>query len=180
MNLEKEQDKLREERNKLQDKINLIQKEIDEIEIKKYKVENFLNKYIRIVYDNTITIMYVKKVERLFFGPKFIGPRFGHYLFSSECSSLCICKDTQPVPVSSSWPYRNKDRCRQCRHSSARFPQAGGRLGGTLHRVRSCRRLCGSKPSDPAMCICAPRCPSWLGGRRCCSCLYSHLEFVLP
>lgn len=93
MDLEKEQDKLREERNKLQDKINLIQKEIDEIEIKKYKVENFLNKYIRIVYDNTITIMYVKKVERLFFGPKFIGHKFIHYLCSSEYNSLYICKN---------------------------------------------------------------------------------------
>ena len=94
MDLEKEQDKLRKERNKLQDKINLIQKEIDEIEIKKYKVENFLNKYIRIVTDNTITIMYVKKIERLLFGPKFIGPRFGHFLFSSGYSSLYIYQDS--------------------------------------------------------------------------------------
>ena len=93
MDLDIKLNKLREERNKLQDRISLIQKQIDELEIQKYDVNKYLNQYIRILYNNVVTIMYVEKVERLLYGPKFIGPRFSQYLFDVKSNALHIGRD---------------------------------------------------------------------------------------
>lgn len=96
MNIEKEQNRLREERNKLQDQINLIQKQIDKLEIQKHDVNDYLHQYVRIIHNNVITIMYIEKIERLLYGPKFIGPMVSQYLtynslvFNSVSSFVAI------------------------------------------------------------------------------------------
>lgn len=71
---EEEQNKLRQERNELQKQIDAIQNRIDKLEIEKYDADKYLNCYIKTEIGNTINIMYVKKIERLYSGPRFIGP----------------------------------------------------------------------------------------------------------
>ena len=96
MNIEKEQNRLREERNKLQDQVNLIQNQIDKLEIQKHDIDNYLHQYVRIIHNNVITIMYIKKIERLVYGPEFIGPMVNQYLtynslvFNSVSSFVAI------------------------------------------------------------------------------------------
>lgn len=96
MNIEKEQNRLREERNKLQDQVNLIQNQIDKLEIQKHDVNNYLHQYVRIIHNNVIIIMYIEKIKRLVYGPEFIGPMVNQYLtynslvFNSVSSFVAI------------------------------------------------------------------------------------------
>lgn len=71
---EEEQNKLRKERNELQKQIDAIQNRIDKLEIEKYDADKYLNCYIKTEIGNTINIMYVKKITRLYSGPRFTGP----------------------------------------------------------------------------------------------------------
>ena len=80
MNIEKEQNRLREERNRLQDQVNLIQNQIDKLEIQKHDIDNYLHQYVRIIHNNVIIIMYIEKIKRLVYGPEFIGPMVNQYL----------------------------------------------------------------------------------------------------
>ena len=72
------QDELRKIRNEYADKQQEIQKQIDELELKKYDVEQFIGKIIIIkdilgaVY-HTYSYMIVDRVERLYSGPRFYG-----------------------------------------------------------------------------------------------------------
>ena len=96
MNIEKEQNRLREERNKLQDQVNLIQNQIDKLEIQKHDIDNYLHQYVRIIHNNVIIIMYIEKIKRLVYGPEFIGPMVNQYLtynslvFNSVSSFVAI------------------------------------------------------------------------------------------
>ena len=96
MNIEKEQNRLREERNKLQDQVNLIQNQIDELEIQKHDVNDYLHQYVRIIHNNVIIIMYIEKIKRLVYGPEFIGPMVSQHLtynslvFNSVSSFISI------------------------------------------------------------------------------------------
>ena len=87
---EEEQNKLRKERNELQKQIDAIQNRIDKLEIEKYDADKYLNCYIKMEIGNTINIMYVKKITRLYSGPKFTGPvvTYHSYLKGDNIVSL--------------------------------------------------------------------------------------------
>lgn len=89
---EEEQNKLRKERNELQKQIDAIQNRIDKLEIEKYDADKYLNCYIKTEIGNTINIMYVKKITRLYSGPRFTGPMVSHhsYLKGDNVVSLYI------------------------------------------------------------------------------------------
>ena len=78
---EEEQNKLRKERNELQKQIDAIQNRIDKLEIEKYDADKYLNCYIKTEIGNTINIMYVKKITRLYSGPRFTGPVAVYYSY---------------------------------------------------------------------------------------------------
>lgn len=97
---EEEQNKLRQKRNELQKQIDAIQNRIDKLEIEKYNTDRYLNCYIKVELDNTINIMYVKKITRLYSGPRFTGPVVICYRYSKGDN---VCLYTECSISSISW-----------------------------------------------------------------------------
>jgi len=87
--LSSKQDELRKIRNDYADKQQEIQKQIDDLEIKKYDVEQFIGKII-VIKDllgalyHTYEYMVVDRVERLYSGPRFYGKTIS-ITYSDSC-----------------------------------------------------------------------------------------------
>ena len=95
------QDDLRKKRNALYDAANEIQKEIDEIELKKYNVDQYQGKFIKIETPNTKKIIRVDFISRLYRYPKFQGP--GIYVYNHvdyETNDFIYHPDMTIEPVS--------------------------------------------------------------------------------
>ena len=88
--VEEELGKLRQERNELQEQVNAIQNKIDKLELEKYDVNKYLNCYVKTEKDNAINIMYVKKITRLYSGPKLTGPVVSYHSYSKGDNFVCL------------------------------------------------------------------------------------------